>query len=214
MPGVLVGTREGLGRREMETGGCGRKPRDAARRLEEPGRTAPAGGASAVLRTLGPGSGLSLRGKGLQPLAVAPPYSGPRKCGKEQRPSPSQAGPSSSRRVPPPGRLSGTPTPAPASGHPQGQKEEAAPPRGLGTLPSPPSENLTSGDPCRPQWCWPKQMEADGRGRRLSHALGLLASGTAEALPNLDPAQLPGGTRQDLCPVGWSSPRGGESGSR
>lgn len=121
---------------------------------------------------------------------MAPRYRGPRKCGEEQHGA-RQAGPSSSRYVPRPGRLSGAPAcPGPAPGRPRAGG--GAPPRGLSTVSSPPSENLSSGDACRPQQCPPKPMGADGHGRRASHALGRLASGTAEALPNLDPAQLPG----------------------
>ena len=131
-------------------------------------------------------------GRGFSPrlwhLLTAAPGSVARSSARAPaKPAPPPAGASH-----PQGASLGPPTPALASGRPRGQEEEAAPPRGLSTLLSPPSENLTSGDPCRPQWCWPKQMEADGHGRRLSQALGLLASGTAEALLNLDPAQLPG----------------------
>lgn len=65
MPSVVVRTEEGLGWREVKTGGCGHKPRDAGHwRPEEMGRTTPAGGGSAVLRTLGPGLGPQAVGEG------------------------------------------------------------------------------------------------------------------------------------------------------
>lgn len=114
-------------------------------------------------------SGLRLWGKGLQAPAVVPRYSSPRKSGKEQRlrPEPRQAGPASSRHVPPPGHLSGVP---PCSG--------PSPRASLGAEegggPSPWAEHpllssLTSGDTSKPQAAL---AEADGHGRGLSHTLG------------------------------------------
>ena len=122
MPSVLVGTEEGLGWREVKTGGCGHKPRDAGHwRLEEMGST----------------SIHLLRVEGVQSCTHLALDSGLR----------------------------------------------------LSTLSSPPSENLTSGDTFKPQAAL---AEADGHGRVCPTPWGILASRIAEALQNLDPAQLPG----------------------
>lgn len=194
MPSVLVGTEEGLGWREVKTGGCGHKPRDAGHwRLEEMGSTS-----IHLLRVEGVqscthlalDSGLRLQGKGLQAPAVVPRYSSPRKLGKQRRLSPARLGPPPAGASHPQGTsLEPLPALGPAPGRPRGQRKEAAPPRGLSTLSSPPSENLTSGDTSKPQAAL---AEADGHGRVCPTPWGILASRIAEALQNLDPVQLPG----------------------
>ena len=150
----------------------------------------PAGGGSAVLHTLGPGLRPQAAGEGASGPSCGASLQQPQEVGQAAVPEPCQAGPSSSRRVPPPGHLSGAPPcPGPGPRASSGQRKEAAPPRGLSTLSSPPSENLTSGDTSKPQ---AELAEADGHGWVCPTPWGILASRIAEALPNLDPAQLPG----------------------
>lgn len=110
-----------------------RKPRDEARRGWRSREGPPCGWSGRVLLTTWPWPSPSLR-KASAP-AVAPLYSGPRRMWARSSAQPQPAVPPPQQaRAPTPGRSLGSPPLPPASGRPQGQKEEAAlPVTGLGT---------------------------------------------------------------------------------
>ena len=147
--------RERFGRREVETGGCGHKPRDASPKAGRAGKDRVEGARScAHLASACGGRGFSPR---LWRLVTAAPGSAARSSarGPPGRPLLQQARPT-------PGCLSGVPAcPRSAPGRPRGQEEVA---RGGG--PSAWAQhhllNLTSGDACRPLRLWLKLMGADG----------------------------------------------------